>query len=175
MNRSCRFQLLIFVLLVPLAVRAAGADSRDAVVNQVAEITLHYDCGRADPFWDVELAAVIAQPGGRQVQLPAFWAGGDVWKVRFAPAQPGQYHWRALLLKGPQPLRAIDGDFTARPYQGENPLYKHGPVQLSSNKRYFAYADGAPFFWRADSWWHGMTARLTMDGFKTLSGDYRLA
>ena len=171
MPRSCRFHLLIFVLLVPLAVRAAGADSRDAVVNQVAEITLHYDCGKADPFWDVELAAVIAQPGGRQVQLPAFWAGGDVWKVRFTPNQPGLHHWRALLLKGPQPLPAIDGDFNARPYQGENPLYKHGPVQLSANKRYFAHADGTPFFWLADSWWHGMTARLTQDGFKTLVAD----
>ena len=28
--------------------------------------------------------------GGEQ-RVPAFWAGDDTWKVRYAPEQPGRY------------------------------------------------------------------------------------
>jgi hypothetical protein len=63
------------------------------------------------------------------------------------------------------------GEVEVTPYRGQNPLLRHGPVHLSANRRYFAHADGTPFFWLAESWWHAMSSRLTMDGFRALVAD----
>ena len=31
---------------------------------------------------------------GQQERMPAFWAGGSTWRVRYAPPVPGTYHFR---------------------------------------------------------------------------------
>ncbi|MHC5035621.1 MAG: apiosidase-like domain-containing protein, partial [Planctomycetota bacterium] len=41
------------------------------------------------------------------------------------------------------------------PYEGTTPLYVHGPVGLSVDRRHFAHADGTPFFWLGDTAWNG--------------------
>ena len=64
------------------------------------------------------------------------------------------------------------GVLEATPYSGENPLLRHGPIQMSENGRYLSHADGTPFFWLADSWWHGMTTRFQWpEDFKMLTRD----
>lgn len=44
----------------------------------------------------------------------------------------------------------------------------HGNIRLSQNKKYLEYDDGTPFFWLADTWWYGMTRRMSFDIFKKL-------
>jgi hypothetical protein len=36
-------------------------------------------------------------------------------------------------------------------YSGSNPLYRHGFLKVSSNKRYLSFGDGTPFLWMGDS------------------------
>lgn len=58
------------------------------------------------------------------------------------------------------------------PYEGDNPLYRHGAVRKAANHRYLEHADGAPFFWLADTWWMGLTTRLPYpDDFAVLTRD----
>jgi len=58
------------------------------------------------------------------------------------------------------------------PYKGENPLFQHGPLRVSRDRRCLEHIDGKPFFWLGDTWWMGLTKRLSWpDGFKLLTAD----
>src|SRR5208283_2369845 len=57
--------------------------------------------------------------------------------------------------------------------RNENPLYRHGPIRVAQDRRHFEHADGTPFFWLGDTWWKGLSKRLTWDGFQQLSADRR--
>ena len=110
---------------------------------------------------------------GRQWRVPAFWAGGTQWKVRFAAPAPGKYTWETICPQTADAgLHARTGAFDAVPYTGTNPLLRHGPPRISTNGRHFEHADGMPFFYLADDWWLGMTRRLRYpDEFRTLAED----
>src|SRR5574340_130668 len=47
------------------------------------------------------------------------------------------------------------GTFRVNDYRGTNPLYNHGALRLSKDRRYLAHADGTPWFWLADTGWNG--------------------
>ncbi|MCX7670823.1 MAG: DUF5060 domain-containing protein, partial [Anaerolineae bacterium] len=49
-----------------------------------------------DPFNDVELNVVISDGDGAEIVVPAFWAGEQTWRVRFAPRQIGRYTFRTV-------------------------------------------------------------------------------
>jgi hypothetical protein len=53
-------------------------------------------------------------------------------------------------------LHGQTGSFRCVPYEGDNPLYRHGALRLSSDRRFFVHADGTPFFWLADTAWNGV-------------------
>jgi hypothetical protein len=45
---------------------------------------------------------------------------------------------------------------------------------VADDLRHFAYADGSPFFWLGDTWWMGLTKRLTWpEDFQQLTADRR--
>ena len=50
---------------------------------------------------------------------------------------------------------ARSGTFTCAPYEGKNPLYRHGQVQVAPSGRHLQHADGTPFFFLADTCWNG--------------------
>ena len=52
--------------------------------NRVAEISFQAEKSWANPFLEIELDVVFTDPQGTQKTVPAFWAGGDDWKVRYA-------------------------------------------------------------------------------------------
>ena len=47
------------------------------------------------------------------------------------------------------------GSFSVTEFKGENPLYRHGQIQVAPSGRYLAHADGTPFFFMADTCWNG--------------------
>lgn len=57
------------------------------------------------------------------------------------------------------------------PYTGETPLYCHGQLRISDDRRHFEQADGTPFFWLGDTWWKCLAKRLTWEGFQSLTAD----
>jgi hypothetical protein len=88
-----RLLLLLLVVgpwLTPVAAHAAAAPTATATTEQwrVFEITLTSTQSYANPFTDVSVTAVFTSPSGLTLQRPAFWDGGDTWKVRVCPNSP---------------------------------------------------------------------------------------
>jgi Protein of unknown function (DUF4038)/Domain of unknown function (DUF5060) len=127
----------------------------------------------ADPYNDVEVDVCFTGPDGTPFRVPAFWAGDNVWKVRFAGSAVGSY---AFVTEASDPddrgLHGQSGTIDVHPYTGPNPLLEHGRLRASADGRYFEHADGTPFLWVGDTWWMGLTTRLDWpQGFKELTAD----
>ena len=140
--------------------------------NMVVEIPFQAGKVHVNPFSDVILDVVFTDPQGTQKTVPAFWAGGDRWKVRYASSFVGIHRYRTKCSdtqdKG---LHGIGGQIEIKSYSGRNALYRHGPIQVAPDHRHFEHADGTPFLWLADTWWKGLCKRLTWDGFQELTED----
>lgn len=147
---------------------------KTAVQHEAFETSYTSRRAYADPFNDVEVDVVFTNAAGRSWKVPAFWAGGNQWRVRFAPPAPGVYRYRAESTDRSNPdLNGQEGTLRAGPYQGLNPLLVHGPLRVSGSRRYLEHADGTPFLWLGDTWWKGLSRRISFDEFKVLAEDRR--
>ncbi len=118
-----------------------------------------------DPFNQVDLDVVVVTPSGREERVPAFWAGGSTWRVRYAPQTPGTYKFRTICTDmSNSDLHGQSGSVQAEPYAGRNPHYKNGVLKIAADRRHFEHADGTPFFWLGDTWWMGLCKRLQLAG-----------
>lgn len=127
----------------------------------------------ADPFSDVELDAVFTDEQGTTYRVPAFWAGDNVWRVRFSAPDCGTYSYRTVCSdESNADLHGIEGDFAVTPYTGSNELLRRGAIRVAADKRHFEHCDGTPFFWLADTEWLGLCGRLEWPAdFQTLTND----
>jgi hypothetical protein len=145
---------------------------RYAVRNQPAEWS--YASGKAypDPFNEIELDVAVTGPGG-PFRVPAYWAGGNEWRVRFAAPQPGTYEFETVCSDAANAdLHGQKGTLEVSAYSGGNPLLARGPLRVSADRRHFEHADGTPFFWLGDTWWMGFTRRLRWpEDFQLLAAD----
>ncbi len=108
----------------------------------------------ANPYADVDVTVEFAGPGGERILRPAFWDGGASWKVRFAPTAIGPWRWRSTCSQANDAgLHGVSGQIEAGAYDGDNPVYRHGFLRISDNRRHFGHADGQPFFWLGDTHW----------------------
>jgi len=143
--------------------------------NCVTEVSLTAAAVYADPWHDVDVDVVVEGPGGPW-RIPAFWAGDQTWRFRFAGPREGAYTFTtAATAAGDTGLHGIAGAIDVTPYQGTNPLHQHGRLRVAPDRRHFTHEDGSPFFWLADTWWMGLSTRLDWPhGFRELAAD-RLA
>jgi hypothetical protein len=111
----------------------------------------------ANPLQVIQLEVDFASPSGKKHTVLAFWDGGRTWKVRFSPDEVGKWTFRTRSTPASdRGLNGREGEFTCEPYTGENPLYRHGALRVSDDRRYLVHADGTPFFWLADTAWNGV-------------------
>jgi hypothetical protein len=127
----------------------------------------------ADPFNQVELDVIAIHENGTTWKLPAYWAGGNEWRVRFAPPLPGLFHLEtACSDEDNLGLHGLTASLHAHAYTGKHPLFAHGALRVAENRRTFSYADGTPFFWLGDTWWMGLSKRLRWpEDFQQLTAD----
>lgn len=146
---------------------------RPTPANVAVERTFAAERSYADPFNEVTLDVIFTDPSGGKFRVPAFWAGGKLWKVRYASPLTGTHRFRTECSPaGDAGLQGVTGEVTVTPYTGKNPLFVHGPVQVAADKRHFEHADGTPFFWLGDTWWMGLCKRLSWPtGFKQLTAN----
>jgi Protein of unknown function (DUF4038)/Domain of unknown function (DUF5060)/Putative collagen-binding domain of a collagenase len=151
--------------------KPAGAVISEA--NRPAEITLVAEKEHADPFNDVVLDAVFITAQGKKLKVPAFWAGGRTWRLRYSSHEVGEHRFLTVCSHtSDKGLDSVAGKIEVRPYSGNNSLYRHGPIRVAADRRHFEHLDGTPFFWLGDTWWMGMCQRLGWPGeFKTLAAD----
>lgn len=128
---------------------------------------------REDPFNEVELDVVVQHSDGELWRVPAYWAGGQEWRVRFCPPKPGRYETTTVCSdESDCGLHEVRGSIEVASYEGDNPLLIHGPLQVAVSHRTFEHADGTPFFWLGDTWWMGFCNRLSWpDDFQRLAAD----
>ena len=140
---------------------AAKGPGRYAVERCVTEWA--YTSGKAysDPFDDVEFDVVFTDPQGREQRVPAYWAGDQVWRVRYSPAAAGRYTYRTVSSDPTNlELHGQTGVLEVSAYGGDNLLQKHGAVRVAADHLHFEHEDGTPFFWLGDTWWMGLCNRL---------------
>ncbi|MHC4404085.1 MAG: DUF5060 domain-containing protein [Planctomycetota bacterium] len=82
---SATHVVLAVCVLAQVSVRAA-----DVQQWEVFETSYESKKTYANPFIDVEVN-VFFRSGDKQWVVPAFWAGGGKWTVRFAPPMQGEY------------------------------------------------------------------------------------
>jgi len=137
-----------------------------------AEFTFTARRKHADPFNTVELDAMFTDPAGGTLRVPAFWAGGDTWKVRYASPRPGPHTFRTVCSDPTDAgLHDQTGAIEIGPATGDNPLLRHGPVQVAPGRRHLQHADGTPFFWLGDTWWMALCRRFPFADFQRLAAD----
>ena len=141
--------------------------------NGIAEWS--YTSGRpyADPYNQVTLEVRFVDPEGRERLVPAFWAGGQAWRVRYASSMTGVHRYRTICSDADNPdLHGQEGALEVLPYDGANPLLQHGRLRVAAHRRHLEHEDGMPFFWLGDTWWMGLCRRLGWpEGFQELVAD----
>jgi len=142
--------------------------------NCIAEFAVESGAPYRDPFNDVVLDVVFTAPDGSRRRVPAFWSGGNVWRVRYASDQTGVHTYRTECSDEQNAgLHGRTGELTVVPEQDDLPiLLRRGGLRVGENRRRLEYADGTPFFWLADTWWMGLCRRLRWpDEFQELAAD----
>jgi hypothetical protein len=162
--------LALFILLM---FQVVTGQSLYVSTNQVAEWGYESKKEYQNPFKEVSVSAIITDSTGQRIEIPGYWAGDNYWKFRFSSPTVGTYRF-VTVCNDPknQSLHQQKGNITITEYSGSNPVYAHGALRVSPLGNYLAHQDGTPFFWLADSWWHGMTERLDFPaGFEQLADD----
>ena len=141
---------------------AAEAESRRSEMPQVPRWTVfetRFTSKREykNPLWEATLTVEFTSPSGKKRAVEGFWDGGRTWRVRFCPDEIGEWSWRsACSVAEDKGLHGRRGGLECVPYEGENPLFQHGPLRLSEDRRSLVHADGTPFFWLSDTAWNGV-------------------
>lgn len=88
-----------------------------------------------NPYLEVRLSAKFQGPSG-SVEVPGFYDGEGVYKVRFLPAAPGSYRWSTQ--SNTPELNGREGSFEVGPARPG----RHGPVRAEGVR--LLHADGTP-------------------------------
>jgi hypothetical protein len=134
-----------------------GVNPSDQVAERSSEVeillsaTLEYE----NPYTDVDVQVVFRGDDGSEILRPAFWDGGNVWKVRFAsPADAGVWRWQSSASNSDDTgLHGGSGSLRAAPYRGANPLIRSGLLRMSPGRRSVVHADGTTFLVVGDTPW----------------------
>ena len=170
MTKFIRIPMLWCLALV--SVSHAAPPALQTAANEVIEIAFTAKAPHADAFASVEFDVVFDAPDGRALRVPAFWAGGDLWKVRYASPAVGVHRYRTeCTAKDDAGLHAASGAVVVTPAASANPLIRRGPVRIAADRRHFEHADGTPFLWLGDTWWKGLCKRIDAQGFRELCAD----
>ncbi len=166
---------MLAALVYGAAADCTCADMPKAAANVMCEVTFTSEKSYADPFNEVSLDAVVTGPNGNSSRVPAFWAGGQTWKMRYASSELGEHRYRTECSDADNAkLHAAQGRFEVVAYDGDKPLYLHGALRVAADRRHLEHADGTPFLWLADTWWMGLCERIAWpDEFKKLALDRR--
>ena len=129
--------------LVGLALLAFGLVTMPVVAADTVEQWGIYEVvlngpTNGNPFLDVRLSAVFGN-GSQSIEVPGFYDGDGVYRIRFMPETPGVWHYETRANRWP--LTKHLGTFTVTPTAGDN----HGPVRVHDTY-HFAYADGTPYY-----------------------------
>ncbi len=107
--------------------------------------------------------AVFTSESGTVLTVPAYWDGGNTFKVRFAPTEHGVWNY-VTKCEDDASLNGLTGKIGANSYKGDLEVYKRGFVTAKNGGKYFTYNDGTPFFYLGDTHWSMLTEEFDNAG-----------
>ena len=123
----------------------ACGESFEIQCNEVLEITLESSRAYDNPYREIELDLQLTDPAGQEKIIPGYWDGDDRWKVRLSCPNAGKYTFRTICSdQDNDGLGGKTGSISIKPYDGPNPLLKHGALKIGGTKN-IVHADGTPF------------------------------
>ena len=144
LNKRKHPKILYAVLL--LAVISCQKNDNVTEVEQWAthEIRLESEKTYTNGYTDVDAWVQFINDAQDSLMRPAFWDGGNVWKVRFAPPDSGHtWTWSTHASVDDKGLAGNSGTLRSVGYKGENRLLKHGLLRMSPGKRNVVHADSS--------------------------------
>jgi len=175
-NKLFRFQTMwkLLSLLLPLtAMPGCKNPGEIAAVQQwtTYEITLISEMPYSNAYSEIDVWAQFTNDKEDTILKPAFWDGGNTWKIRFAPPDSGsQWTWNTYASVHDNGLVGNTGSLHSVAYTGENRLLKHGLLRMSPGKRNVVHADGKPFLVVGDTPW-AIPFRATPEQVKVYAAD----
>ncbi len=129
-----------FIIIGISALLLPGCKNKAAIpqVQQwtTHEITLISKSSYENGYTDIDVWAHFTNGNGDTLLRPAFWDGGNMWKIRFAPPDTGSaWSWSAFSVPSDKGLYGKRGSLRSVAYTGSNPLLKHGLLRMSEGKR----------------------------------------
>ena len=158
-----RYILLSFVLSAIVSVCFGEERTVPLWTATEFEFQSEKDWSDAQAFNDVTLDVAFTSESGAVLTVPAFWDGGKVWRVRFAPTELGVWKFQTSC-KEDAGLNGKSGGLKAVPYNGDLEIYRRGFVTTREGLKYFVYADGTPFFYLGDTHWSMMAEEFDEPG-----------
>jgi hypothetical protein len=148
-----------------------SSSTRAAPWHEV-ELELTAQASYASPYTDVEVWADFTC-GDDVLRRPAFWDGGDRWRLRFAAPHAGDWAWRSHATVDDDPgLAGREGIVECRAGVPGRPgrCYEHGFWRMSPSGRQLVHADGTPALMVADTAW-ALPWRATPDQVEVYARD----
>jgi hypothetical protein len=138
---------------------------------QPFEITLTSQADYDNPYTDVDCFVRFKHEDGTELLRPAFWDGGNAWRVRFAsPLLSGTWRWESFSSPRDPGLSGVSGEQQVVPGNSSNRFHQHGFWRIPPGCRNLAHADGAPALLVADTAW-ALPWRATQDACEVYARD----
>ncbi len=136
------------------------------------EITLKSELNYENPYGHVEVWAVFTNQNNDSLKRPAFWDGGNTWKIRFAPPDADKvWQWKSYASDNMDiGLHGKTGSLVSVPYSGENNLLANGLLKISKGYRNVVHQSGKSFLVVADTPW-GIPFRATEEQVEIYAKD----
>jgi len=131
---------------------------------QEIELTFKSEHGYEQPYLKVEMWLNFTHTAtGTKLRRPAFWDGGQTWKVRFAsPGLIGEWSWDSFCNQTDKGLCDLTGVIEVQASESANRFYKNGFWRMSEGKRNLIHANGQPALLCGDTAW-ALPWRATLD------------
>ncbi|TWU41078.1 DUF5060 domain-containing protein [Novipirellula artificiosorum] len=150
--------------IVPLVILVnailGGIGSAQTHVFEVVEKTFTAENTYHNPYIDVDLWVNLNGPNGKKHLVPAFWDGGQTFRVRLVATMPGAWNWSTGTTTGDSGLDRQRGSFDAIAWtdsEKEANPNRRGFIRATASGHHAEYADGTPFLMAADTVWSGLT------------------
>ncbi|MGC9327054.1 MAG: DUF4038 domain-containing protein [Candidatus Hinthialibacter sp.] len=156
--KTYRAMWIAFFILGASLLSGAGVSSAEDGVEQwkIFEAAFTSSSDYDNPVQDVSVNVEFTAPSGHRSVFHAFWNGGREWLIRFSPNETGRWRYKTVCSDADNAgLNNQTGVFQCQETKSDLPIYKHGELRLSQNRRYIEHHDGTPFFWLADTVWCG--------------------
>lgn len=166
-------KVVLFIFLSFLYLNLTGQEVDEKVQQWVThEITLRSNSNYGNPYTDVDVWAVFYNEVGDTLKRPAFWDGGNSWKIRFAPIDStGVWTWQTYSSNSSDlGLHKQRGNFKSIPYSQQNRLLKEGLLKMSQGHRNVIHQSGKSFLVVADTPW-AMPFRATTEQVTAYAND----